>query len=98
MALGYFGKTPVAPDPEIVAKAAKQLKLEPTTEDPRAMNDRNPAKGVDACRKTLTDEDITDLSDENIFIAATCKEKGIEFLKGDASVDVPLKQREEARA
>ena len=77
------------PDPEIVAKAAKQLKLEPTTEDPRAINDRNPAKGAAACRKILIDAGITDLSDENIFIAATCKEQGIQFLKGEASVDVP---------
>ena len=97
MVLGYFGKTPVPPDPEIVALAAKQLKLEPTTEDPRAMNDRNPAKGVDACRKMLIDAGITDLSDENIFIAATCKEKGIEFLKGEASVDVPYKKTEQPK-
>jgi pyruvate carboxylase subunit B len=94
MVLGYFGKTPVPPDPEIVAKAAKQLKLEPTNEDPRAMNDRNPSKGIDACRKMLIDAGITDLSEENIFIAATCNEQGIQFLKGEASVDVPYKKKE----
>ena len=32
MVLGYFGKTPVPPDPEIVRLASEQLKLEPTTE------------------------------------------------------------------
>jgi len=94
MVLGYFGKTPVPPDPEIVAKAAKQLKLEPTTEDPRAMNDRNPRKGIEACKKMLADAGITDLSEENIFIAATCGEKGIQFLKGEASVDVPYRKTE----
>ena len=96
MVLGYFGKTPVPPDPAIVAIAAKQLKLEPTTEDPRAINDRNPSKGVDACKKMLTDAGITDLSEENIFIAASCKEKGIQFLKGEATVNVPYKKKEEA--
>ena len=97
MVLGYFGKTPVPPDPEIVAIAARKLKLEPTTEDPRAMNDRDPTKGVAACRKMLIDAGITDLSEENIFIAATCKEKGIQFLKGEASVDVPYRTKEEAK-
>jgi pyruvate carboxylase subunit B len=98
MVLGYFGKTPVPPDPEIVAKAAKQLKLEPTTEDPRAMNDRDPSKGVDACRKMLTDAGITDLSEENIFIAATCKEMGIQFLKGEACVDVPYRKKDQTKS
>lgn len=95
MVLGYFGKTPVPPDPEIVAIAARKLKLAPTTEDPRAMNDRDPAKGVAACRKMLVDAGIADLSEENIFIAATCKEKGIQFLKGEASVDVPYRMKEQ---
>ena len=34
MVLGYFGKTPVPPDPEIVELASKQLNLEATTEKP----------------------------------------------------------------
>ena len=34
MVLGYFGKTPVAPDAEVVRLAAEKLKLEPTTENP----------------------------------------------------------------
>ena len=97
MVLGYFGKTPVPPDPEIVAIAAKQLKLEPTTEDPRLMNDRDPKKGMEASKKMLIDAGITDLSEENIFIAATCKEKGIQFLKGEATVNVPLKKKEEPK-
>jgi pyruvate carboxylase subunit B len=96
MVLGYFGKTPLPPDPEIVQIAAKQLKMEPTTEDPRAINDRNPNKGAAACEKMLTDAGIADHSEENIFIAATCKEKGIQFLKGEAILSVPYKKKEEA--
>ena len=44
MVLGYFGKTPVEPDPEIVALAAEQMGLEPTTRNPREINDEDPTK------------------------------------------------------
>ncbi len=94
MVLGYFGKTPMPPDEEIVKKASEQLGLEPTTEDPRAINDRDPNKGVEAAKKLLTDNGITDLSEENIFIAATCKEKGIQFLKGEYTLGVRKKDPE----
>ena len=93
MVLGYFGKTPAAPDPEIVKSASKQLGLEPTTEDPRAINDRDPNKGVPAAKKLLTENGISDLSEENLFIAATCREKGIRFLKGEATISVPYKKQ-----
>ncbi|RMD78539.1 MAG: biotin/lipoyl-binding protein [Lentisphaerae bacterium] len=98
MVLGYFGKTPCPPDPEIVKIAQEQLGLEPTQEDPRAINDRDPSKGVEAAKKMLTDAGITDLSEENIFIAATCKEKGIQYLKGEAKVNVRLKKEKAAEA
>ena len=91
MVLGYFGKTPVVPDPEVVLIASKQLHLEPTQEDPRAINDRDPNKGVEAAKKMLQAAGITDLSEENIFIAATCKDKGIQFLKGEGKVSIPFK-------
>jgi pyruvate carboxylase subunit B len=98
MVLGYFGRTPVPPDPEIVAIAAKQLKLEPTTEDPRAIDDRDPKKGVSAARAMLSAAGLDDLCEENIFIAATCKEKGIQFLKGEATISVPYKKVPEPAA
>ncbi|NLL14333.1 MAG: biotin/lipoyl-binding protein [Fibrobacter sp.] len=93
MVLGYFGKTPVAADPEVVKISAEQLKLEPTTEDPLDINDRSSSKGIEAAKKMLQDAGITDMSDENIFIAATCKEKGILFLKGQAKVNIRLKEK-----
>ena len=101
MVLGYFGKTPLAADPEIVMLASKQLHLEPTTEDPRALDDRNPNKGIAAAKNMLADAGISDFSEENIFIAATCKEKGIQFLKGEAKLSVPYapeKTKKEAPA
>jgi pyruvate carboxylase subunit B len=87
MVLGYFGKTPVAPDPEIVRLASEQLKLEPTTKPVLELNDADPKKGVAAATKVLEAEGLP-TTDENIFIAAACKEKGIQFLKGNAEVGV----------
>jgi len=87
MVLGYFGKTPCEPDAEIVKLASEKLGLEPTTENPVDINDRDPKKGVAAATKLLTDAGITDLSDENVFIAASCAQKGIDFLLGKGKVN-----------
>ena len=82
MVLGYFGRTPAEPDPEIVRIASEQLKLEPTTRSPLDINDENPAKGRKAAVAMLEANDLP-ITDENIFIAASCSEKGIRFLKGE---------------
>jgi pyruvate carboxylase subunit B len=87
MVLGYFGKTPVAPDPEIVALAAEKLKLEPTTENPLDIADRDEKKKISVWKQRLEIEGI-ETSDENIFIAAACDEKGIAFLKGESPLNV----------
>jgi len=87
MVLGYFGKTPFPPDEEIVKLASKQLNIEPTTRSPMEINDEDPDKGIQAAKKQLLQADL-ELTDENIFIAATCKDKGIAFLKGEAATAV----------
>jgi pyruvate carboxylase subunit B len=87
MVLGYFGKTPVEPDPETIRLASAQLGLQPTHETPLALNDRNPDKGIGAARKLLEKEGLP-VTDENTFIAATCQDKGILFLKGQARIGV----------
>ncbi len=87
MVLGYFGKTPVEPDPEVVRIASAQLKLEPTTEAVIDINERDPQKGIAAARRMLEEASLP-ASDENIFIAAACGQKGITFLKGEATVSV----------
>jgi pyruvate carboxylase subunit B len=97
MVLGYFGKTPMKPEPRIVEIAAKQLGLEPTDRQVVDINDADPNKGVAAARAMLEAEGL-DTSDENIFIAATCKEKGIQFLKGEATVGVRKKTPESSSA
>ena len=87
MVLGYFGHTPSEPDPEIGKIASEQLKLEPTTRSPLDINDENPAKGRKAAVAMLEANKLP-VTDENIFIAARCSEKGIRFLKGEGTIGV----------
>ena len=87
MVLGYFGKTPTTPDSKIVELASKQLELEPTTENPLDIADRDERKSLDYWKNILSEKEI-DVTEENIFIAAACAEKGIEFLEGKGKVNV----------
>lgn len=94
MVLGYFGKTPVEPDAEVVKASSEQLNLEPTTEKAVDLNDKDPTKGRKAAIAMLKAENLP-TTDENIFIAASCKEKGILYLTGNAKVNgVRLKSQE----
>lgn len=86
MVLGYFGKTPTSPDPELVKLASEKMGLEPTQANPVDMNDADPKKGVEAAKSLLLENDI-DVTDENIFIAAACKQKGIDFLLGKVEIN-----------
>ena len=81
MVLGYFGKTPVEPDPEIVKKAAEFMKMEPTTKTVLELNNADPKKGRAAAEARLKEAGLP-ITDENVFISASCQEKGILFLQG----------------
>ena len=87
MVLGYFGKTPVAPDPEIVKIASEKLGLEPTTEKALDLADADPAKSLQHAIDELKKIDI-EITEENIFIAAACQEKGLAFLQGKGELNV----------
>ena len=87
MVLGYFGKTPCAPDPEVVKIAQEQLGLQPTTETVVDINDKDETKGLKAAQKRLEDAGL-EVNDENLFISAACKEKGILFLQGKGTIGV----------
>jgi pyruvate carboxylase subunit B len=87
MVLGYFGNTPVTPDAEIVKLASEKLKLDPTTENPLDIADREVTKSIAYWTKVLEDENI-ETTEENIFIAAACDQKGIAFLKGEGPLMV----------
>ncbi len=83
MVLGYFGKTPVEADTKIIALASEKLKLEPTKENPLDIADGIHEKSIAHWTKVLEDEGL-ETSEENIFIAAACDQKGIAFLKGES--------------
>jgi pyruvate carboxylase subunit B len=87
MVLGYFGKTPVAPDADIVKLASEKLKLEPTTENPLDIADRDDKKTMSYWENRLKEEKI-ETTEENIFIAAACDEKGVAFLKGESPLNI----------
>ena len=87
MVLGYFGKTPVTPDKEIIKLASEQLGLKPTTKHAVDIADKDESKSLAHVKEILKQNNIK-TTEENIFIAAACKEKGIAFLKGEAKVNV----------
>ena len=103
MVLGYFGKTPVAPDPEIVKLASAKMGLMPTTQTVLELNDADPTKGRKQAEGKLKAAGLP-ITDENVFIVATCEEKGIMFLQGRATTSVrkgaaaPVKAEENASA
>lgn len=91
MILGYFGKTPCKPDPELVKWAEEKTGLMPTTEKVVDLNDKDPEKGLKAAEERLKAAGLP-VTDENLFIAAACKDgnvdKGVDFLLGKGTVSV----------
>ncbi len=87
MVLGYFGKTPVEADPKLIKLASEKLKLEPTTENPLDIADNDPTKSIAHWSKILEEEGL-ETTEENIFIAGACDQKGIAFLKGESPLMV----------
>jgi len=83
MVLGYFGRTPVKPDSKIVELASHKLNLEPTTQNPIDIADKDEKKSIAYWRDILEKEKI-EPTEENIFISASCGKKGIAFLKGES--------------
>ncbi|MCF7792252.1 MAG: hypothetical protein K9M56_09690 [Victivallales bacterium] len=102
MILGYFGKTPVEPDPEVVKTASEQLGLKPTTKDIHDINDMDPRLGIDIQKKILSENNLP-ITDENIFIVASCGDnqhinKGLEFLKGNLPLSIRYKDEQKKEA
>ena len=95
--LGYFGKPPEAPDPDVVKIAAEQLKLEPFDGDPleKAPDSLTPAKAA------LRERGLP-VTEENVFLVASAivpgknmeLNEGIRFLSGRARVNLPLKKED----
>jgi len=87
MVLGYFGKTPVKPDPEIVKIAEKQLGMAFFEGDPLDVLE----PGIPKAREILKKEGLP-ITDENIFtigaLATAGGNKGLDFLKGNKPINV----------
>lgn len=87
MVLGYFGRTPVPPDPEIVAIAEEQLGKPVFTGDPVDVLE----PGIPKAEKILKREGLP-VTDENIFIVGALAtdggNKGLDFLKGYQTINV----------
>jgi len=90
MVLGYFGKTPVPPDAQVVKIASEQLKLPPTTH-PLDDIEKDTKRGLAASRALLEKENLP-VTDENLFIVASCEEKGVAFLQGKGTIGVRKNQ------
>lgn len=99
--LGYFGKTPLPPDPKVAKLASDQLKLEPLDGDPLAVapNILPTAKAELEKRDLPTDE-------KSIFLVAAAMvpgknielNEGLRLLMGRPKIDLPLKKKEEPKA
>ncbi len=91
MVLGYFGKTPCEPDPEIIKWAEEKMNMTPTTEHVVDLNEKDSEKGLKAAEERLKAAGLP-VTDENLFIAAACKDgnvdKGIDFLLGKGTISV----------
>uniref|UniRef100_UPI00048F189A biotin/lipoyl-containing protein n=1 Tax=Desulfogranum mediterraneum TaxID=160661 RepID=UPI00048F189A len=83
MVLGYFGRTPAPPNPEIVKLASEQLGKPVFTDDPLDILEA----GIPKATKLLEENELP-VTDENIFIVASCEQKGLDFLLGKAVTNV----------
>ena len=87
MILGYFGRTPVPPDPKIVNIAERQLGLPVFTGDPLEVLE----PGIPKARRLLEKEGLP-VTDENLFIvgalATAGGNKGLDFLKGHRPINI----------
>jgi pyruvate carboxylase subunit B len=98
--LGYFGKTPMPPDPEIVKIASEQLHLPVFEGDPLVVAPKN----IEPARQALEERGLP-VTDENIFLVLAAMvpgkkmdaNEGIRFLTGNGKIDIPLKAKQEPK-
>ncbi len=96
--LGYFGKTPLAPDPEVVKVASDQLNLPVFEGDPLEAAPNN----IEPARKALEERKLP-VNDRNLFLVLSTMvpgkkmelNEGIKLLTGKGKIDIPLKKKEE---
>lgn len=99
--LGYFGKTPLPPDPKVIKRASEQLDLPIFDGDPLEAAPKN----IEPARKALQERNLP-VNEKNIFLVMAAMvpgkkleiNEGIRLLTGKAKIDVPLKTKEAPKA
>jgi pyruvate carboxylase subunit B len=94
--LGYFGRTPLPPDPKVVEIAASQLDLPPFDGDPLDAAPNN----IPAARQALEERGL-EATDEHTFLVLAAMvpgkkldvNEGIRLLTGRPRIDIPLKKK-----
>jgi len=98
--LGYFGKTPLPPDPQVVKTASEQLDKPVFDGDPLEAAPKN----IEPAKKALEERGLP-VNDRNIFLVMAAMvpgkkmelNEGIRLLTGKAKIDIPLKKKEEPK-
>lgn len=96
--LGYFGKTPLPPDPEVVKIAAEQLKVSVFDGDPLEAAPKN----IAAAQRALAERNLP-VTDRNTFLVLSSMvpeknmetNEGIRYLTGTFKIDIPLRKKKE---
>ena len=96
--LGYFGRPPLPPDPEVVKIASEQLEMPPFDGDPlEAAPD-----SLSQAKEALEERSLP-ATDENVFLVAAAivpgknmeLNEGIRLLTNKSKIVLPLKKKEE---
>jgi pyruvate carboxylase subunit B len=95
--LGYFGKPPLPPDPEVIKIASEQLELPVFDGDPLEAAPKN----IEPAKKALEERNLP-VSEKNIFLVMAAMvpgkkmelNEGIRLLSGKPRIDIPLKKKE----
>ncbi len=82
MALGYFGRTPIAPDPNLLDKISLATTMELSYQDPLERESESATKSLDYFKNLLKSEAL-DVCDENIYIVAVCGKDSYDYLRND---------------
>jgi len=93
--LGYFGRTPLPPDPQVVKVASEQLKLPLFEGDPLEAAPDN----INVAETALREAGL-EVNEENTFLVLSSiipgrkmeANEGLRFLTGNAKIDIPLKK------
>jgi len=96
--LGYFGKTPLPSDPEVVEIASEQLGMPVFEGDPLEAAPNN----IEPARQALVDRKLP-INDRNLFLVLSTMvpgkkmelNEGIKLLTGKGKIDIPLKKKQE---